>query len=70
MAFPANLALVLGNLGPLVKAKIDETGQTPSEYVREAIAAHLGVEAPELREGNPKANRKTAKRANRARWGK
>jgi hypothetical protein len=48
MAFPENIDLRLGYLGTLIADAIAKTGQTPSRFVRDAIAEKLGVNAPEM----------------------
>jgi hypothetical protein len=68
VAFPQTLDLNLCGLGSLIQSAIQRTGQTPSEFAREAIAKQLGVDVPNCKRGNPKASKETAKKANRARW--
>lgn len=43
---------------------------TPSDLIRRAIARLLKVDEPDMPRGDPGASRKTALRANKARWGK
>lgn len=71
MPFPNNIDLRLGPLGPLIADAITETGESPSEWVRDAIAKKLGVEPPEMR-GNlatlkqfAKPKKKSLRRAKR-----
>lgn len=52
MAFPNNIDLRLGPLGPKIADAIADTDQSPSEWVRDAIAQKLGVEPPTMKEGN------------------
>lgn len=68
MPIPEKLTLRLGDLRQPLEAWCDNNDQTPSEATRIAIAAMLGVDAPEMPPGNPQASRATALRANRARW--
>ena len=49
MAFPNNIDLRLGPLGPKIADAIADTDQSPSEWVREAIAEKLGVDPPKMR---------------------
>ena len=59
-------------LGPLVEPIIEAAeavSQTPSEWIRSACAAKLGVDPPEMPVGNPGAAGQSAA-ANAARWKK
>ena len=64
MAFPTNIDLRLGPLGPLIVAAIADTDESPSELVRDAIAQKLGVDPPDMR-GNVKYLKQFAKPAKR-----
>lgn len=64
---PEKLTVRLGDLRQPLEAWCDEHKQKPSEAVRRAVAAMLGVDAPEMAVGNPNvADQAIA--ANQARW--
>ena len=67
MAIPEKLTVRLGGLRQPLAAWCDQHQQKPSESVRIAVAAMLGVDAPEMPVGNPNAS-KQALAANAARW--
>lgn len=50
---PDRLTIRLGSLRPAIEESCDKHGLTPSELIREAVAAYLGVDVPELEAGNP-----------------
>lgn len=60
MAFPNNIDLRLGPLGPMIAKAIADTDESPSEFVRDAIAKKLGVEPPKM-DGNLATLRQFAK---------
>jgi hypothetical protein len=67
MTIPEKLTVRLGDLRQPLEAWCDEHQQNPSEAVRLAVAAMLGVDAPEMTVGNPTiADQAIA--ANQARW--
>lgn len=64
---PEKITFRLGALsGPLGKY-CDKHGITPSDAVRQAVAAMLGVEPPEMQIGNPTIGDQAQAAAN-ARW--
>lgn len=64
---PEKLTVRLGDLRQLLEVWCDEHQKKPSEAVRLAVAAMLGVDAPEMTVGNPTiADQAIA--ANAARW--
>ena len=64
---PEKLTVRLGDLRQPLEVWCDEHHQKPSEAVRLAVAAMLGVDAPEMTVGNPTiADQAIA--ANAARW--
>lgn len=67
MTLPDKISFRTGTLAGPMAAKLAETTETPSEYLRRLVASDCGVECPEMREGNPNAAEQ-AQRANSARW--
>lgn len=64
---PQKISLVLGPLSaPLAKAAT-ANGHTLSEEIRQRLAISLGVEAPDVRVGNPEIGSMSAA-ALRKRW--
>ena len=70
MSIPEKLTVRLGDLRQPLEQWCNEHQQKPSEALRIAVATMLGVDPPEMPEGNPQASRETALKANRARWKK
>lgn len=70
MAVPEKITFRLGDLARPLGEWCDANGKTPSEASRMAVAAMLGVDTPDMPEGNPDASRETAIAANAARWKK
>ena len=68
MAFPDNVDVRLCGLGPLIAADLAD-GETPSEWIRDAVAQKLGVEAPVVELGQRNFGEQGAAGA-AARWGK
>ena len=68
MGFPANVDVRLCGLGPLIAADLAD-GETPSEWIRDAVAQKLGVEAPVVELGQRNFGEQGAAGA-AARWGK
>lgn len=64
MAFPDNIDLRLGPLGPMIADAIAGTDESPSAWVRDAIAKKLGVDPPEMK-GNLATLKQFAKPAKR-----
>lgn len=74
MAFPDDLCVRLGPLGPLMEADIERLRSNspdikPADWAREAFAEKLCVEPPKMSAGSA-ANAETARRARAARWKK
>ena len=67
LAFPDNVDVRLCGLGELIAADIAE-GETPSEWIRDAVAKKLGVEAPVVELGQRNFGEQGAAGA-AARWG-
>ena len=67
MSLPEKISFRPGSLVGPMAAKLAETNETPSEYLRRLVASDCGVECPELKAGNPNAAEQ-AQRANSARW--
>lgn len=67
MAFPDNVDVRLCGLGELIAADLAE-GETPSEWIRDAVAQKLGVEAPVVELGQKNFGEQGAAGA-AARWG-
>lgn len=61
------LTLLLGDLAEPLARHCERTGTTPSEAVRVAIAAMLGVSPPQMVAGNPDIGEQ-ATRGAVARW--
>jgi hypothetical protein len=68
VGFPANVDVRLCGLGELIAADLAE-GETPSEWIRDAVAQKLGVEAPVVELGQKNFGEQGAAGA-AARWGK
>jgi len=68
VGFPANVDVRLCGLGELIEADLAE-GETPSEWIRDAVAQKLGVEAPVVELGQKNFGEQGAAGA-AARWGK
>ena len=64
---PEKFTVRLGDLRRPLEAWCDRHGVSPSTATRSALAAMLGVEAPEMVVGNPNAAAQ-AVAANAARW--
>lgn len=69
MSIPEKFTVRLGDLRKPLEAWCDEHQQKPSEAVRLAVAAMLGVDAPEMTVGNPTIAEQSVA-ANAARWKK
>ncbi len=67
MGFPANVDVRLCGLGELIAADLAD-GETPSEWIRDAVARKLGVEAPVVELGQKNFGEQGAAGA-AARWG-
>jgi hypothetical protein len=67
MSLPDKISFRPGTLAGPMAAKLAETSETPSEYLRRLVASDCGVECPEMKEGNPNAAEQ-AQLANSARW--
>jgi len=68
VTLPNRLTIVLGPLAAPLAEHCARTLRTPSEAVRAAVAAMLGVEVPEVPRGNPQFPAQAADAA-AARWG-
>ena len=68
VGFPANVDVRLCGLGELIAADLAD-GETPSEWIRDAVAKKLGVEAPVVELGQRNFGVQGAAGA-AARWGK
>ena len=67
MSLPGKISFRPGTLAGPMAAKLAETFETPSEYLRRLVASDCGVECPKMKEGNPNAAEQ-AQLANSARW--
>jgi hypothetical protein len=67
VGFPDNVDVRLCGLGPLIAADLAD-GETPSEWMRDAAARKLGVEAPVVELGQRNFGEQGAAGA-AARWG-
>lgn len=63
------LTIRLGPLASALSARCQQTGESPVNVARAAIAKELGVEAPEMAAGNPNIAEESTKGV-KARWGK
>jgi transposase len=68
LAFPDNVDVRLCGLGELIAADLAD-GETPSEWIRDAVAKKLGVDAPVVELGQRNFGEQGAAGA-AARWGK
>lgn len=69
MSIPDKISFRPGSLAGPMAARLNDTGETPSNYVRRLIAEDCGVDPPEMLAGNPNAAQQ-AEAANAARWGR
>jgi hypothetical protein len=67
MAFPDNVDVRLCGLGELIAADLAD-GETPSQWIRDAVAQKLGVDAPVVELGQRNFGKQGAAGA-AARWG-
>lgn len=67
MPIKDKLTIRLGPLAPPLAKACDETGETPSEFVRRCIADELGVPPPDMAERAAAARERTAESMNRFR---
>ena len=58
---PDRVTFRLGELKGPLQELLAETGQTPSDFMREILAEALGEKAPEMKPGNPAIGEQAAK---------
>jgi hypothetical protein len=50
---PERISFRTGSLKKAMGVRIEQTKETPSEYLRRLVAEDLGIEPPKMVEGNP-----------------